>query len=245
MKPYFLFYRVHPVLVFLVIVALAAGAAGRTRAIADWEATVGTLSGKVVVVDPGHGGRDSGAVGRAGVLEKNVTLPIGLYLRDLLEKAGVRVIMTRTTDTDLSGLEDVDVPQRQRWRQGLINRVEIVNNSGADVLVTIHANAVGASRWRGAQTFWSADSQGDSKRLAHLIQEELTEITGRTDRKPSSKIHQYILEESKIPAVNVEVGFLSNGEEERLLADRDYQRRLAWSIFVGLARYFTTGPVPK
>lgn len=226
------------------VLAVLVGGMGRAVGQGSLKAAVGTLDGKVVVVDPGHGGRDGGAIG-GGVIEKDVTLAIGLLFRDMLEKAGVQVIMTRTSDTDLSGLEDVEVPQRQRWRQGLVNRSRVINDSGADIFISIHANAVGSPRWSGAQAFYNPQRVPDSSRLAATIQEELVEITGRTERAASSKIHQYILEEAQIPGATVEVGFLSNPRERQLLTTPAYQQELAWAMFLGVARYFAESDRPS
>src|SRR5690606_32858774 len=96
------------------------------------------LAGKVVVVDPGHGGPDPGSVAESGLLEKDVVLAVGLNLRDFLEQAGARVVMTREADVDLSGLDNASL--RERWRAAHRKRLEIAESSGADVIVSIHAN---------------------------------------------------------------------------------------------------------
>lgn len=194
------------------------------------------LSGYTIVIDPGHGGPDGGAVAPSGLLEKDVTLGVGLALRDLLTAAGATVVMTRERDEDISGLPDAGL--RERWRAAHRRRVEIANRSGADVALSIHANAVPSPRWYGAQTFYSNASPVDAKALAEHIQRELKHITGGTEREASPHVEHFLLEHAAMPAVVVEVGFLSNPQEAELLARRDYQAKLAWAIFVGLAHYF-------
>jgi len=204
----------------------------------------GSLINRVVVIDPGHGGPDPGSMGREGSLEKEVVLAVALYLREFLTRAGVQVIMTRTKDVDLSGLDSG--PLRQRKNLDLRARSQLMNESQADAALSIHANSIPSGRWYGAQTFYSPENEWSqqSERLAVTVQSELRAITRNTSRVASNDVNQYILEHANLPAVNVEVGFLSNAREERLLATAEYQRRVAWAIFLGTARYFVEGALP-
>ena len=199
--------------------------------------TVHSLSGKVIMLDAGHGGPDPGSVGH-GVLEKDIVLNIALRLGTLLEKAGSNVTYTRTEDRDLSGLDSG--PLRTRKQLDLKKRAELVNHLQPDVFLSIHANAIPSPRWSGAQTFYRTGegAHPDNQRLANLIQQELVAITRRTSRTTSTDIHQYILENIQVPAATIEVGFLSNPEEARLLNEPNYQQKVAWAIFTGLAKYF-------
>lgn len=200
------------------------------------------LVGKTVVIDPGHGGPDPGSVAKSGLLEKDVVLAIGLRLRDLLESAGVHVIMTRETDEDLSGLSNASL--RERWRAAHRKRLEIAQNSSADVVISIHANAVPSTRWFGAQTFFNPDGSPENARLAAILQRELRHITGGTDRSPSQHVEHFLLNNIEIPAVLVEVGFLSNPREAELLAQPEYQQQLAWAMFIGLGHFFAQQELP-
>jgi N-acetylmuramoyl-L-alanine amidase len=200
----------------------------------------GVLLNRVVVVDPGHGGPDPGAVGPRGELEKDVVLEIGRYLAAYLRAAGARAILTRERDEDLSGLPP-DVPDVKAV--DLKRRVEIAQESRADVFLCIHANATASPHWRGAQTFYRFNHP-DSARLARCIQRELVRVTRRTDRVALPGPKQYVLDNVTMPAVTVEVGFMSNPEEARLLTDPDYQKLVAWAIFLGTARYFAEGEWP-
>ncbi|MGB9867149.1 MAG: N-acetylmuramoyl-L-alanine amidase family protein [Bacillota bacterium] len=195
---------------------------------------------RCVVLDPGHGGEDPGAVGRRGTLEKDVVLATSLKLAELLRRQGIRVVLTRTTDVELG----VEGPHG--WKVGdLQARVAIANSSGADVFLSIHANADVYTSCRGAQVFYRADGNKDSQRLARTIQSEIKRLLKNTDREVSTNINQYVLKSVKMPAATVELGFLSNPEEETLLANPDYQDRLAHAICVGLLRYFQEASVPK
>jgi len=199
---------------------------------------------RVVVIDAGHGGPDGGCSGESGLLEKEVVLDIAQRLADLLRQFGTVVVMTRETDTDVSGLPPGEGTLRQRKNLDLAQRIEIGNNCHADAFLSIHANAFPQRRYFGAQTFYNPQLAPDSKRLATLVQEELIRLTGHTQRLASDRINQRILNSLTVPAVTVEVGFLSNAREEALLATPAYQQQVAWSIFVGLCRYFGEGPNP-
>lgn len=200
----------------------------------------GVLLDRAVVIDPGHGGPDPGAVGPRGELEKDVVLGISLHLKRYLEAAGARPILTRERDEDLSGLPP-EVPDVKAT--DLRRRVEIAQSARADVFLCIHANATESPYWHGAQTFYRPNHP-DSVRLARCIQRELVRVTRRTDRVALPGPKQYVLDNVTMPAVTVEVGFMSHPEEARLLTDPDYQKLVAWAIFLGTARFFAEGERP-
>lgn len=187
--------------------------------------------GALVVIDPGHGGRDPGAVGRAGVREKDVALAVALQLQTLLHRAGVYTRLTRTDDNDLA---DADATVRKP--QDLRRRAEIANAAAADVFVSIHANSFPSSIWSGAQTFYYP-ADGEGKKLAEAIQDALHRVLGPTSRRPQPGNYR-VLRDTVMPAVVVELGFLSNPAEERLLADPAYQERLAHALYEGILAYF-------
>jgi N-acetylmuramoyl-L-alanine amidase len=190
------------------------------------------LAGRAIALDPGHGGYDPGG-GAEGVLEKDVTLEISLWLRDLLVEAGCRVFLTREDDRDL-----LVVPAGPKKQQDLENRLKLISEAQVDILVSIHANSIASPRWYGAQTFYREECE-DSRRLALLIQEEIVRTMKNTTRKASiGKGNYFLLEHAPVPAAIVEVGFLSNPRERRLLTEPSYQKKMAWSIYLGLIRYF-------
>lgn len=200
------------------------------------------LSGKVIVVDPGHGGVDGGAVGQDEIVEKEIALEIALMLREYLQGSGAFVIMTRETDRDLApeGLRGYS----RRKTQDLHKRLEIINAPDRDLFVSIHLNAVPSSRWRGAQTFFNPANE-ESQKLSRFIQDELRKNLGNTDRYAKKLTHVFLLKEAKIPGAIVEVGFLSNPEEAQLLSQKDYQNKIAISIYRGILRYFTNESAPE
>lgn len=198
------------------------------------------LSGLVVAVDPGHGGRDGGAVSASGLVEKDVTLAISLWLRDFLQEAGAAVVMTRETDIELS---DPEIGGSLK-RQDLMNRATLINESGADLMISIHLNSIGSSRLSGAQTFYQPKREEAHQRLATLIQAELVRNLENTNRvaKPLDR-NIYIMREVNMPAALVEVGFLSNPYEAKLLAQEEYQQKVAAAIYEGILRYASGEPL--
>lgn len=198
-----------------------------------WSSWVVPLSGKVIVLDPGHGGIDGGASSKSGLVEKEITLSIANYLRDYLQQAGALVLMTREGDYDLA-----DQGASVRKRQDLERRAELVNMSETDLLLSIHTNAIPSPRWRGAQTFFNA-SREENEKIAKLIQEELISNLGNTTRQVKVDNELYILKSIHAPGALVEVGFLSNPEEAALLGDAKYQIQVADAIYRGILRYFS------
>jgi len=190
------------------------------------------VANRIVVIDPGHGGPDGGGMGPSGVLEKDVTLQFAKKLTLKFSQAGSVVILTREDDSDLSS------PGKkigERKREDLKNRVKLAKKNKADVFISIHTNSFG-TKWTGAQTFYYAKSE-ESKRLAECIQSEIIRIMGNTKRKPLP-LGPYILRNLDMPAVIVEVGFLSNSKEEKLLQDPYYQDKMAYAIYAGVVKFF-------
>ncbi|OCT10882.1 N-acetylmuramoyl-L-alanine amidase CwlD [Paenibacillus pectinilyticus] len=204
-----------------------------TKTWSDWTLP---LSGKTIALDAGHGGPDGGAESKDGVIEKDINLAITLQLRDYLQQAGAVVVLTRETDTDLA--ESGTKGYSKRKTQDLHNRADLIQNNNADMFLSIHLNSIPSEKWRGAQTFYYLNNP-DNPNLAALIQAELRRNLENTDRvaKLADKT-VYLLKTLKIPSALVEVGFLSNPEEAKLLADENYQKMLAASVYQGILRYF-------
>lgn len=220
------------VLLGLVIVALLTVALARAMLLRTNPTVVSglPLAGKIFVIDPGHGGYDPGAM-RNNVEEKIVALSISLYIRDYLQSAGARVIMTRETDKDL-----LIVPTAgPKKNQDMKNRLKIIREAEPHMLISVHANAISSEAWHGAQVFFKQDCE-TSKLLAGVVQQELTRFLANTDRviKPGNYL---ILNEVEMPAVLVEAGFISNPVEARQLVDSQYQSKVAWAIYLGITRY--------
>ncbi|BAS27081.1 N-acetylmuramoyl-L-alanine amidase [Limnochorda pilosa] len=194
----------------------------------------GEAAGHTVVVDPGHGGPDPGAVGGAGTLEKDVVLAVGLELARYLSRAGVRVVLTRNGDTRLV---DESGSLKRRQVEDLNLRARRAHEVSASVLVSIHANSFPSPRWSGAQTFYQVGEE-ESRRLAEAIQAQLVRRLP-PNRRVARPADYRVLRESRMPAVVVELGFLSNPDEEVRLRDPAYQGRLAEAIFHGIMDYLS------
>ncbi|MHB8916747.1 MAG: N-acetylmuramoyl-L-alanine amidase [Desulfocucumaceae bacterium] len=194
------------------------------------EALSTVLAGRLIVVDPGHGGIDSGSSSPTGTHEEDITLEVSRKLSVLIGQSGAAVIMTRESDMWLA---EPDAPHKKR--SDLTKRVEIANRNNADIFVSIHVNSFMYDRGqRGAQTFSQPGSE-EGKILSRFIQDELSRVLGNTSRKP--KQIDYFIRHCKVPAVIVEIGFLSNPAEEKLLLDPTYQEKTAFAIYCGIVRY--------
>ncbi|MTI48297.1 N-acetylmuramoyl-L-alanine amidase CwlD [Sporosalibacterium faouarense] len=201
----------------------------------DEVTTTMSIANKVIVIDPGHGGVDPGAISNSGVKEKNINLLIAKKLKRLLEQSGTIVILTREEDVGL--YTEKSTTYRQKKNEDLRNRRIMANEINPDIFITIHLNSFPQSRYYGAQTFFQQGSE-EGKKLAVLIQEELKNVLDEDNgRVPQSRDTIYLLREVKALAVLIECGFLSNPEESSLLNNPVYQEKIAWSIYTGIIRY--------
>jgi len=159
-------------------------------------------------------------------------------VRDKLEDAGIKVIMTRKDDFGIFPKDDDTI--RNKKRADLKQRVKIANESGAALMVSIHMNFFGVEKYSGPQIFYSANIEG-SEKLSKLIQDKFKEYIGQHCIRETKPVYKdiYLLRETKIPTVLTECGFLSNAEEERLLMDSEYQNKLAESIADGIKSYLS------
>ena len=186
----------------------------------------------VVVIDAGHGGSDPGKVGVDGSFEKEINLQIALKLREYLEQSDVDVVMTREEDTGLHG-EGAGSKKLADMKR----RCEIIEESGADLVVSIHQNSYQEEHVSGGQVFYYADSK-KGKQLAEILQERFTYVLGSDNRRlAKANDSYYLLLHAKCPTVIVECGFLSNHREAAMLQQEDYQDRMAWTVHMGIAAY--------
>lgn len=189
----------------------------------------------VIVIDPGHGGMDGGAVGCTGVLEKNINLSIALKLKSIAEKDGKKVIMTRDTDTSLHTTESSKI--RAQKRSDLSNRKRALEENAGAVFISVHQNKFEQSKYRGAQVFFADNSESEA--LGNSVQKSLITVLAdgntRTAKKAPREV--FLLKGVKTPAVIVECGFLSNPEEEKLLTENTYQTKVAQAIYDGVCAY--------
>ncbi len=187
------------------------------------------LFGKVIYIDPGHGGLDPGAVYK-DIYESHINLEISEVLSETLGKMGAIVYMTRYGDYDLGVIHALN-----RKRSDLSRRGNIINRSGCDLYVSIHLNAVSSSVWYGAQVFYD-DVNEDNEKLAKIMQEELSKNL-RTRRKYKKISDMYLHKRIKPPGLLIEVGFISNPNERYLLRQKYYQQRVSRTIASGIVKF--------
>ncbi|MGB9803500.1 MAG: N-acetylmuramoyl-L-alanine amidase family protein [Desulfofundulus sp.] len=192
------------------------------------------LAGRVIVIDPGHGGDDPGAVGCHGIVEKDVAMEISRRVAGVLRDAGARVVLTRDGDREPAGAGGSGGGRIQA--HDLARRVELANKCGAHIFLSIHLNHFSEPDEYGAQVFYQVGSQ-ESRKLAEAIQVELNRNLIDSGRQALAGDF-YVCRNSRIPAVIVEVGFLSHEEESRRLTDPAYQERAARVILQGVVNYF-------
>lgn len=177
---------------------------------------------KVIAIDPGHGGKDPGAVGN-GYREKDIVLNVGLYLREYLNNAGIQVVMTRSTDTFLS----------------LDERINVAINGGADTFVSIHMNASTSSSAKGTETYYSTAGSAErvqaSEKLTEFIQKRLLQQLGTENRGEKTAPFR-VIHRNALPSVLVELGFISNAQEAQLIANN--QQEAAHAIYMGILDYY-------
>lgn len=206
----------------------------------DDVATVETVtlpvSGKVVVIDAGHGKPDEGAESSKGTTEAQTNLAIALKVQNLLEQSGCTVILTRS---DENAIYDIDSKTlREKKISDIHNRVKIGNESQSDIFVSIHLNKIPQQQYDGWQTFYK-EGNSDGQKLATLIQNNLNESIEKENKRVPKPIENiYIINHVEIPTTIVECGFLSNPEEEQKLLEDNYQNKLAWGIYNGIIDYF-------
>ncbi|WP_163971980.1 N-acetylmuramoyl-L-alanine amidase CwlD [Oceanobacillus halotolerans] len=206
------------------------------KAETTWETWSLPLSGKTIVIDPGHGGPDGGAVGADETLEKDISLAVAKKLQDYLQQAGALVYLTRETDKDLASEETEGLSKRKS--EDIRNRLSFIHDKNADLFLTIHLNAIPQTQWSGAQTFYHPKFD-ESRHLAKMVQSEITHNLENTTRKALAINSIYLLKNAEVPGALVEIGFLSNEEERENLKQEEYQLEMAGSIYQGILRYVT------
>ena len=224
--------------------AMLAACAGGNAAAVFWHRDVavketaapptGPLYGLCIAVDAGHGGYDGGAVGRvSGTPEKGLNLDVAQRVERLLTAQGARVIMTRTGDYALC---DEDPPVRKKL-QDMQRRAKIIEQGGADVLLSIHMNEYAGRSESGPQVFYRENCPA-GRLLAGAMQQAMTAQLAPKKEREALGGDYYILTLG-IPGVLVECGFLSNREEEAMLLTEEYRERVATAIAAGVLAWHT------
>ena len=178
------------------------------------------LAGRAIVVDPGHGGRDPGAVGPSGYQEKDFALSVALQLESLLDSTDATVVMTRREDEFVS----------------LAQRANMSNDAQADFFLSIHANGHSSTTAAGTETFH--DGSWRAEQFALGIQRDMLDILGTRHRRVEKWDGLYVLGKTNAPAVLIEPGFLTNSAEEALLRDIGIQEELAEALYNNILKQF-------
>jgi len=188
------------------------------------------LLGKVIYLDPGHGGLDGGAQYK-DIYEKDINLKISLKLQEKLLKEGAIVYLTRDGDYDLAVPNTIN-----RKRSDLSRRSNIINNSLCDLFLSIHLNSESSGLWKGPQVFYD-DVVKENKEIAELFQKELNKaLNGKREKKQVSDL--YLQKRVNRPGVLIEVGFLSNANDRYLLKQDSYQNKVADILTKTIKKYF-------
>lgn len=184
---------------------------------------------RIIVLDPGHGGSDTGAVGPYGTTEKAVTLAVALKAEKLLQAEGFRVVMTRRTDIDVASPNASNVAELQ-------SRVDKIPPQ-AELFISIHCNAFTNPASHGMETYYHSANQG-GQRLAQLLNEELAKY-GNLFNRGVKAANFYVIKRASCPASLIELGFITNPDEEVLLDDENYQNSLANAITNAVKRFLS------
>lgn len=187
-----------------------------------------TLVNCGIFIDPGHGGYDPGS-SRDAVLEKDINMKIGGELFEEVLSVGAIAFLTRSEDYDLSRPDSAN-----HKAEDLKRRVESINNSGASLLISLHLNAMHDESVHGPMVYYR-EKDPVSKKFAESVQNELNELSGLN--KIIHGERYYLFRHTKIPAILIECGFLSNSIERRKLVDPTYQRQLARAIRSGVETF--------
>ncbi len=195
------------------------------------------LKGKVVLIDPGHGGFDAGASAN-GAVEKDINLAVAKYLKGFIEAGGGAAYMTRETDTDTAD------PNRDKGttqkKSDLQMRKSDIEKYKADIFISIHMNKFEQSQYRGAQVFYDDDNE-KNKALAEAVQQALKDVLkdGNTRVAKDTGDDVFVLRDNPVPSALIECGFLSNAEEAKMLLTPEYQKKVAEGIYTGILKYFS------
>ena len=187
------------------------------------------IKGKIITLDPGHGGSDPGAIGASGLKEKQITLEIGMRLKELLEKEGAKVYMTRTTDKDVYSANASD-------RAELQARVNVAEKNNSDLFISLHINSSVNKNVGGFSSYYYPKTDYDLK-IAQAIQNKFAKNFG-VDNLGVRQANFYVVKRCSMPATLLEMCFISNPKEEKLMKGKWFQKKTARLIVEGVKDYF-------
>lgn len=188
-----------------------------------------------IVIDPGHGGEDGGAVSRSGLPESSYNLEVSLRLNDLLNLLGYQTKMTRNADISVYTKGET---LSQKKTSDLKERVRAVNETDGAVLLSIHQNHFPDDRYSGAQVFY-AKTDGSQVLASKLQSAFLTTLNPGSSRQAKISSGVYLMEHIRCPGVLIECGFLSNPAEDQKLKDPEYQKKLCCVIAAATCQYLS------
>ncbi len=189
---------------------------------------------RVIVIDAGHGGIDAGVHGiNTDVRESDINLSIAKQLRGYFAGAGFTVVMTRKNNGGLYGMPTSGFKMRDMKK-----RKEIIETNKADMVISVHQNFCPIPSKRGATVFFDKSSECGTE-LARQIQKSLNDMQEGAKKNEALAGDYYMLKCTNNPSVIVECGFLSNGEDEKLLTSEEYQNKIAYAIFKGEVSYYS------
>lgn len=229
----------YTIICLLVLCGFIVAAAGGSRVVTVFSEPSGLISGRRIIIDPGHGWPDGGASSCTGILESNINLEISLRLEDLFHLLGYHTVMIRTTDCSVYTSGETIA---QRKISDLKERVRIINEADNAIFVSIHQNYFSDNRYHGAQVFHTGE--GESQTLAKQMQLNLVSmINPGSNRKCKRAEGVYLMNHVNKPGVLVECGFISNPEEEEKLRSPEYQKEICAVIALSVANFLDLGNV--
>lgn len=191
--------------------------------------TGGGIKDKIITLDPGHGGSDPGAIGASGLKEKQITLEISMRVKELLEKEGANVYMTRTTDKDVYAPNASD-------RAELQARVNVAEKHNSDLFLSLHINSSVNKSVGGFSSYYYPKTDNDLK-IAKAIQDKFAKNFG-VDNLGVRQANFYVVKRCSMPATLLEMCFISNPKEEKLMKSKWFQKKTARLIVEGVKNYF-------
>ena len=225
--------------ILLVFIVLASASVNMVTSILGDELFIESATAvpydKIIILDAGHGGEDSGAVGSNGRLEKDLNLEMALEMGSCFEERGYIVVYTRTDDrllyTEAENIKGI------RKISDLKNRCKVAANYPKSIFVSIHMNSFGSSKYSGLQVYYKPEDD-NSRVLADTIQQRVkSDVQPNNDRKIKSGNQMYVLENVENTSVLIECGFLTNSTECKKLSEKEYQKQLSFSIVCAIIDY--------
>ena len=226
---------IYALLSAIIILATVLGIILKPFGVKNAQDAMASEAKKTIIIDPGHGGEDSGAIGCSGVLEKDLNLEISMSIGAILEEKGFNVIYTRTEDRMLY-LPEENI-KGMRKLSDLKSRVRISEENEGAIFISIHMNSFGDAKYSGLQIY-ARDNDSESLSLAEAVRREVIsacEPENKRAVKSGDKI--YVLKNNVNTAILIECGFLSNEEECERLSQKEFQKELSFSIVCGIIKY--------